>query len=226
MKKTISGALAFAALLTLVAPARAGVDPMDSRRTLFVPFGQERLKFEAPLDMCFLSNENTLEETLIAHLKKVSRDEGEQQTMAVFTDCMSVGALQGGGGVEVLPVTGSIMWLNPAVGETTKMTRKAFLDGSEKDFAKHAREDLEKYFASHGKEQSQKTGRPRRKATCRILPPIIWTKRRTAPISAFPSPTSPSRYRRAEIRAGGVVADTVIRNIPVEFLDQLFRAQA
>ena len=96
------------------APASA-----DYRSTLFVPVGQRTLILEAPLGMCFQSDQ-------------IQRVSSRQVELATFIDC---GRYEGDD--EMPPVTGTISWMNPAIGETTAMSRPEYLDMREPSFRQY-----------------------------------------------------------------------------------------
>lgn len=132
-------------ILTAIAlsmPASAARKPVDFRRTLFVPVGQETLILEAPLGMCFLDQTSHAEGTLYKTFAGVVDRVGGQVLLAVFAGCdalANLGYKPGPGDDNTPPLnTGTVTWMNPSIGATTTLTRPDYLDMREASFLQYA----------------------------------------------------------------------------------------
>jgi hypothetical protein len=153
MKKTILGAAfvlmtaatSFAAVFaaTQAGAASGGLTPVlkpsDYRRTLHVGMGQETLKFEAPLGMCFLDPSRRNEGVIYRALEQVIDKKGDEKLLGVFAPCDSL-ANAGNPMAEEGSVmsTGLLTWPNRAIGEKSGFeTRADYLDFREPSFAEY-----------------------------------------------------------------------------------------
>lgn len=190
MKKTI---LSLITALLLVIPAAAGAKqrtPLDDRRTLFVPFGQKTLVFEAPTDMCFLDSTAGSQAKLLKFLREEEARKHKRQLMAVFADCMQIAGFTG----SMPRDAGMIFWMNPAVGETTALPTGDYLDMRESGLIPHVEETL--------KEFSEKK---------------VDVKPRRAGNLVSVAYDADVKFDFETLESVGIDAATVIRGIPVDF---------
>lgn len=120
--------------------------PLDWRRTLFAPFGQHTLHFEAPLGMCFLDETDPTEALAIKEIRMAIEKNSSQSLVAVFADCLQIAGIGQGGaeGGNDLGDIGLITWLN-GKGEKIPVDKTTYFDGRAATFHNHTRAGLVKY---------------------------------------------------------------------------------
>jgi hypothetical protein len=140
MKRFISSALFVVPLAAIfAAPLLAAQKAVDFRRTLFVPAAQKMLSLEAPMHMCFLDKSDYMQGMMIQSYADAVRQNSGQVLLAVFMDCNDMANNKGWSDPDgLLPNVGLITWLNPAIGETTSMSRQDYLDMREVSFLQYA----------------------------------------------------------------------------------------
>lgn len=156
MNKTF---LAVAALATLISTtAAAAPNPTyDFRRTLFLSFGQKNLVLEAPQSMCFLDESDPTQEALIDGARILARRQGKGEAMAVFTDCIAVANISQNTTLMSLGQVGGVMWMNPAVGETTDLARGDYLDMREASIVQEVLSSLTSFASASVDEKAQRS---------------------------------------------------------------------
>jgi hypothetical protein len=135
-----------AVMMTTPAPAQYFPGgPLDWRRTLFAPFGQTMLHFEAPLGMCFLDQTDPMEAGAINALREELKAKSKQTLIAVFADCMQIAGI--GKSVEGndLGDVGLVTWLNEK-GEKSPVDRATYLDYREDTLPNYTRAGLAGYL--------------------------------------------------------------------------------
>jgi hypothetical protein len=145
MKKSFSALLStLFSTLGLVMGLTAGADisyagtAIEYRRTLFVPIGQRTLVLEAPLEMCFLDPTEGMEEKIYNRYKRMAEATHQQILIGVFANCLDVSRMKTGTSPNDIALSGSVTWLNPAVGEATSLERPDYLDMREATFKEYA----------------------------------------------------------------------------------------
>lgn len=194
MKKIIFGFAALALLASAVALA-APKKPVDYRRTLFVPLGQDMLMFEAPLGMCFLDSSDYIEGSLTDQLSHQSERRGKEVFLATFSPCGDI-ANFGMGGTQLL-TRGTINWANPKIGEKSALERQDYLDRREATLHRDVETDIRTIMSDPGAYKMD--GSPRRTDNGVLI--------------AF-STDLDLNYEK--YRARGVFATTTIRHYPIE----------
>lgn len=122
----------FITTLALLPATQAGAaSPFESRRTLFVPFGQQMVVFEAPLGMCFLNPSASAKENAMLRTIKLEAEMAGGQMVAAFADCMQIASGGTGSLDRALPIRGAIRWLNSVAGEKSRLSRADYLDSRE-----------------------------------------------------------------------------------------------
>lgn len=135
-----------AAMLAKPAPAQYYPGgPLDWRRTLFAPFGQITLHFEAPLGMCFLDQTDPIEAGAINVLREELRAKSKQTLIAVFADCLQIAGIGKGAEGNDLGDLGFITWLNEK-GEKSPLPREAYLNLREDTMETYTRAGLAGYL--------------------------------------------------------------------------------
>lgn len=144
MKKTI---LTFSILVAVTGAAALAMamKPLDYRRTLFVPVGQDTLTFEAPKGMCFFDSTRYLESSVSKLMSDLERKKGAGVFLGAFAPCNGIANF--GNGEEGLVSAGSIVWLNPSIGEKTPLERSDYLDMREATYKEYVQEMAEKESA-------------------------------------------------------------------------------
>lgn len=135
-----------AAMLAKPAPAQYYPGgPLDWRRTLFAPFGQIMLHFEAPMGMCFLDQTDPVEAGAINILREELKTKSKQTLVAVFADCMQIAGIGKNTEGNDLGDVGMITWLNEK-GEKAPMGRDAYFDLREGTMDTYTRAGLAGYL--------------------------------------------------------------------------------
>lgn len=124
---TAAAAITTIAAITTVALA-ASPKPEDYRRTLFAPVGQDMLILEAPKGMCFLDTSKYTEGALFRLMAAVEARKGLGVLLGVFSPCTDIANIGNGPHGEKVMSAGSVVWLNPSVGEKTPMEKSDYLD--------------------------------------------------------------------------------------------------
>lgn len=124
---TAAAALSTVAAISTVALATT-VKPEDYRRTLFAPVGQDMLVLEAPKGMCFLDPSKYSEGSIFRLMAAVESKKGLGVLLGVFSPCTDIANIGNGPHGEKVLSAGSIVWLNPSVGERTPMEKSDYLD--------------------------------------------------------------------------------------------------
>lgn len=137
LKKIIFAASLLAAVFAVTASDPSPAAAAGRRTTLFVVVGHKKLAFEAPVGMCFLDPGSRLQGMIYDSLRAGVEGDGQQIMLGAFMDCGNISSPDAW--TEGMPDTGVIAWLNPAVGETTPMSRADYLDMREATFLSHAR---------------------------------------------------------------------------------------
>jgi hypothetical protein len=177
------------------APAQfPGGGPLDWRRTLFAPFGQVMLHFEAPLGMCFLDQTDPVEAGAINLLREELRTRSRQTLVAVFADCLQIAAI--GKDVEGndLGDVGLVTWLNEH-GEKAPVGRDIYLDMRADTLPNHTRAGLAGY-----------------------LRPVIDDQARRTPDGVSLAFTAETEIAYQTFRTVGITGAALIRQFPVDFM--------
>lgn len=154
--RTFLALLAFALTLSaFVTPASA-----DPRRTLFAPFGQKMLVFEAPEGMCFLDDTSPREKPALQKMKAMHKH--GKVLMAVFADCLQAAGLgvnkgPDAAGLPPLMDVGMIFWMNPSFGETSPLSRADYLDMREATIERDIATHLKYYLSAETDTMPQRT---------------------------------------------------------------------
>ena len=109
----------------------------DTRRTLFVEVAQRKLRLEAPVKMCFLDRTSPVQQGVYLTLSSLVERHGDQVLLGVFMQCDNITSPQSW--QDGMPNVGFITWMNPAIGETSTMSRADYLDMREASFPKYAK---------------------------------------------------------------------------------------
>ncbi len=133
MKKIILAASVLAVMTGAVATA-ATMNPVDYRRTLFAPVGQEMLMLEAPRGMCFLDNTKYVESSVYKVMAAIERKKGKGVLLGIFAPCDGIANIGNAASGSAVMTAGTITWLNPSIGEKTKLERHDYLDMREASF--------------------------------------------------------------------------------------------
>lgn len=119
----------------LAVTGEAAKNPLDHRRTLFVPVGQKTLILEAPKNMCFLDRSDATDAAMYKVMQDEVQKKKDQILLAVFGDCTSVAQLGNAADLDALKMNaGYITWMYQSVGETTGMNLADYLDMRESAF--------------------------------------------------------------------------------------------
>ena len=218
--RTIFSFLAAMILALDVSAACAGQqDPLYYRRTLFVPVGERMLVLEAPVEMCFFDRTEYAQHILHDQLKEQMDQKHKESALAFFMPCLDLAAIEGGQTPsEPLPVLGSVSWLNPMIGEETKMPRAEYLDMRETSFRDYGLGKINDFHADALK-ADKKTG-DETGMTASLFDPEKYkfddsVHRTENGISL--GYTSDVDFNYQKYHVDGILATTVIRRIPVEF---------
>lgn len=139
MKRILSSLIFSAVLAGFSLTAVADANPLDFRRTLFVPVAQKMLVLEAPLEMCFLDQTSYVQGLLFKTFSDEFKKKGDQVLLAAFMDCIDVVNASGSANADgVLPNVGLVTWMNPAIGDFTPMALQDYLDMREASFLQYA----------------------------------------------------------------------------------------
>lgn len=190
MKKILLSLLFLTALCAGAYAEKA--DPLQYRRTLFVPIAQKMMVFEAPVGHCFLDRTIPAEEVLFQSFAAAAKKEGKMQ-LAIFAPCRDVANL--GYDITGLMSIGGISWLHPLVGEKVS-SRGEYLAHMQGVFEKRVeKEAVGKYRAYQMEEAAHHTAQ----ALSIGLSADIKTESAT--------------YKVADM-----IATTSIRNLPLEII--------
>ncbi len=208
MKKTIYLLALFSGLFLASPPASAVNDPLDYRRTLFVPVAGTMLYFEAPDGMCFIDPaKNDSTDAAYAGTKDTVNASRTDVLLAVFAPCLSISAAMNG---EKSPtIVGFITWLNPAVGERTNASPDDYAAQQAQSFKGIVKKSLT-YFGSMRRASKYPLG---------LLPPseayqidkMPRVHNRTVSIGY----TASFEYEYEKYNLTGVSATTALRGIPI-----------
>jgi len=168
--------------------------PLDWRRTLFAPFGQTMLRFEAPLGMCFLDQTDPVEAGAINLLREELKAKSRQTLIAVFADCLQIAGI--GKGIEGhdLGDLGLVTWLNEK-GEKVRLDRETYLDYREDTLPNYTRAGLAGY-----------------------LRPLIDEDVRRSPAGVALAFTAETEISYQTFTTVGITGAALIRQFPVDFL--------
>lgn len=208
MKKTIyTLALLTSTLLTFKSPS-AGTDPVDYRRTLFVPVAGRTLFFEAPTGMCFI--DPSKEDSADMAYNDTARLIGSTRTevlLAVFAPCFDIAPATGG--EKPFSSVGYITWLNPAVGPTVHSNVRDYISGQAATFKNHIKKTLA--YLGHQTRAS--------KRAMMLLPPTesyqIDKTPRVTGASVSVGYTASFEYEFEKYNIGGVSATTALHQVPI-----------
>lgn len=171
--------------------------PLDWRRTLFAPFGQTTLHFEAPLGMCFLDQTDPVEAGAIDIIREELKAKSKQTLVAVFADCMQIagiGKVNAAGESSGMTDVGLVTWLNEK-GERAGMDRETYLDAREMTMQNYTRAGLAGY-----------------------LNPMIDTEGRRTPDGVSLGFTAETEISYQKYKTVGVTGATLIRGFPIDFM--------
>jgi hypothetical protein len=211
MKKLLfaSCALVIAASAALAAPQK----PIDYRRTLFVPLGQEKLAFEAPRGMCFLDSTRFIEGAVTDHISAMTEKRGKEVFLATFAPCNDI-ANFGAAGSNLL-TRGTINWAHPKIGEKSDLERQDYLDMREATLREDILADIREW--SDVSKSSDQSGTVRSFMSDAAEYRMDQEPRRTenGVLMAF-STDSESDY--VSYHTEGVFATTTVRRHPIEVI--------
>ncbi|MDE2336520.1 MAG: hypothetical protein KGL10_04350 [Alphaproteobacteria bacterium] len=188
-------ALFLAAGLGFSAAARADIVPQTqpARRTLFVAAWNTTLKLQAPEGMCFVDRTMAAQTEDWNRLRKVAGRTHDQILLAAFMRCNQIDGT--GNWEKGAPDYGIVTWLDPAIGATTKMSRRDYLDMREASFRAYA-----------GTRFPHLTAPPAAHRTADDVS-VVLTGMEPGP-GGDPGIANPSAV---------VIATTLLRHVPVEF---------
>lgn len=187
--------IGMAAMMTTPAPAQYFPGgPLDWRRTLFAPFGQTMLHFEAPMGMCFLDQTDPVEAGAINVLREELKAKSKQTLVAVFADCMQIAGIGKGAEGNDLGDVGLVTWLNEK-GEKATVDRDTYLDYREDTLPNYTRAGLAGY-----------------------LRPAIDDDVRRSSAGVSLAFTAETEISYQMFKTVGITGATLIRQFPVDFL--------
>lgn len=200
MKKLVLGLSIVTTLLGLSIALAAKPNPIDYRRSLFVPVGQKMLVMEAPKGMCFLDPSQYGERKAYERLKDMAEKQGKDVFLGAFAPCLTVAGYGVSGNFDLdLLNAGTVTWLNPSVGEQTPLDRKEYLDGRAPSFRKSVETAFKAAAAPNDKYTFDET--PRVSENGMSL--------------GF---TADIKMEDVLYKSAGVVATTSLRHIPIEVM--------
>jgi len=153
MKKTFLCLLLLASsALTGAIPAAAQDTrkPVEFRRTLFVPVGQETIKLEAPKGMCFVDQSGYIEEVIFDTLAEAVRTAKEEVLLATFSPCDDLASFGTSSAKHGMITSGSVTWLNPSYGAKSPMERHDYLDMREATFRSDMLKKIDRFAEAFG----------------------------------------------------------------------------
>ncbi|MDE1151880.1 MAG: hypothetical protein PW788_05015 [Micavibrio sp.] len=234
LRKFLAGACLLATAFALTPAAAKTQDPIyEMRRTLFIPFGQRMTVFEAPLGMCFLDESQYLEGQVINQIRSQNKGSGGGVIMAVFADCLELAKLQqlpqlmadgpslgdDENNKAMLLHEGTISWLEPKAGPLKGVSMTEYLDKREPAFRDDMRASLERSFKKFGGKQVTKLD-DNMTASSFLGSPDTYSfddkAHRTESVVSI-TYSSHNELEYVKYATTGVVATSLIRNIPVQF---------
>lgn len=186
--------LGLTALLAQGALAQFFGGAMDYRRTLFAPFGQEMLHFEAPLGMCFLDATDPTEAGALNLLREELKEHSKQTLVAAFADCMQIAAIGKGSTENDLGDIGLVTWLNDK-GEKAPLDAQSYLDLREATMPNFTRAGLAGY-----------------------LRPVLDDKVRRDENGVSLAFTAETEISYQTFKTVGITSAALIRGFPVDFM--------
>lgn len=140
-----AAAAGFVVLIAQTAYAQFFASILNTRRTLFAPFGQEMVHLEAPIGMCFLDETDPTEAGALNLLREELREKSKQTLVAAFADCLQIAAIGKGSTGNDLGDVGLVTWLNEK-GEKIPVDKQSYLDAREATLPNYTRAGLAGYL--------------------------------------------------------------------------------
>lgn len=162
LKKTIQGlcltatAAGVALFVAQAAHAQFFSAILETRRTLFAPFGQEMVHLEAPIGMCFLDETDPTEAGALNLLRDELKANSKQTLVAAFADCSQIASIGKGSSGNDLGDVGLVTWLNEK-GEKIPTDTQTYFDAREATLPNHTRAGLAGYLKPQLDEPARRT---------------------------------------------------------------------
>jgi len=234
LKKIITGACLVASAFALTPAAAKVKDPIyEMRRTLFIPFGQRMTVFEAPLGMCFLDESQYVEGQVINQIRDQNKGSGGGTIMAVFADCLELAKLQqlpaiaasgpnygdDDNSKAMLLHQGTISWVNPKDKPLKGVSTTEYLDKVQPEFSDDIRKSLDRAYKLFGGQKSTKLDNDMSTMSFLSSPDSYHFDDKPHRTESVVSITYSFNNEMEYVKYGttGVVATSLIRNIPVQF---------